>query len=235
MSASEGYSACTILDRAVQATRKVKDGQAAFERDGIVFPMMEANLSLVGALKRAAARYGRWHVLDFGGALGSTYFQSREYASASVPVKWAIVEQPAHVEAGMREFASEELSFYRTIDEACSDAAYEVLLLSGVIQYLPDPHDFLDMVLKRQFPFVIIDRVPLMINGTTRLTVQHVPKRIYPASYPSWFFSERDILRRFKQSYERVSVWPALDRHHPEGGRAEYKGFLFELRNELKS
>jgi hypothetical protein len=29
-----------------------------------------------------------------------------------------------------------------------------------------------------------------------------------------------------------MATWPALDKHHPEGGRAEYKGFLFELRKK---
>jgi hypothetical protein len=71
-----------------------------------------------------------------------------------------------------------------------------------------------------------------MTNGIARLTVQHVPKRIYPASYPAWFLSENEFLATFAKQYERVATWPALDKHNPQGGRAQYKGFLFELRSE---
>lgn len=230
--ASTGYSAQVILDRTIQATRKVKNGEAAFERDGVTFSEMEYNFPLASPLMRAATRHGRLHVLDFGGALGSTYFQARALGNATPHLKWAIVEQPAHVEAGTKEFANQELSFHRTIEDACKHEQFDVLLLSGVIQCLPDPFGFLDSVLGRRISSVILDRTPFILNGVTRLTVQHVPECIYPASYPAWFFSEAELLDRFAQNYDLMATWPALDKHHPEGGRAEYKGFLFELRKK---
>jgi len=191
---------------------------------------MEYNFPLAWALMRAAARNGRLHVLDFGGALGSTYFQSNTLVNATPHLKWAIVEQPAHVEAGSKEFGNEELSFYRTIEDACKSDEFDVLLLSGVLQCLPDPFGFIDSVVERRISSVILDRTPFMTNGITRLTVQHVPASIYPASYPAWFFSENELLAKFEKHYDRIATWPALDKHHPEGGRAEYKGFLFELK-----
>ena len=136
------------------------------------------------------------------------------------------------MKAGAKEFANQELSFHWTIEEACRREAYDVLLLSGVIQCLPDPLSFLDSVIKRGIPSIILDRTPFMVDGVARLTVQHVPEWIYPASYPAWFFSEAELLARFAQNYDLIATWPALDRLHPEGGRAEYKGFLFELKKD---
>jgi putative methyltransferase (TIGR04325 family) len=228
--ASAGYSAQVILDRTIQAARKVKSGRAVFERDAVAFDKIEYNFPLVWALMRVAARHGRLHVLDFGGALGSTYFQSRPLINAVSDLRWAIVEQPAHVAAGAKEFADGQLTFHNTIDNARQHEEYDVCLLSGVIQCLPDPLDFVRSILTLEFPTIILDRTPFMLNGATRLTVQYVPEWIYPASYPAWFFSEAKLLNIFTERYELMGTWPALDKLHPEGGRAEYRGFLFELK-----
>jgi putative methyltransferase (TIGR04325 family) len=231
--ASTGYSAKEILDQTIKATRQVRGGEAAFERDGVIFRAMEPNSPLAWALKRVADRHGKLHVIDFGGSLGSTYYQMSATRGFFSDVKWAIIEQSAHVDVGAREFANAELSFHTTIEEACKSEQFDVLLLSGVLQCLRDPFQFLDSVLDRNIPAIIVDRTPFMVSDTRRLTIQHVPKRIYAATYPSWFFAETELLAKFLKSYDRVATWPALDKHHPEGGRAEYKGYLFELKKPL--
>ena len=226
--ASSGYGEASILNKTIEAVRKVTKGEMAFERDGVPFREMQHSFPLAWALMRTAARYGRLHVLDFGGALGSSYFQSRQLLNCGRSLKWAIVEQASHVTAGNKEFANSELSFYRSIESACAENEYDVLLLSGVIQYLPDPLGFLGHVLDRRIPSIIVDRTPFMANGIARLTVQHLPKRIYRACYPAWFLSEEDFTAKFVRQYETIATWPALDKHHPQGGLAHYKGFLFE-------
>lgn len=226
--ASTGYGAEYILERTIKAAREVNNGEAAFERDGVPIAEMEYPFPLAWALMRAAARHGRLHVLDFGGALGSTYFQSRALINAASDLRWAIVEQPAHVAAGAKEFGNHELSFHDTIDAARQHAEYDVILLSSVIQYLQDPLGFVDSVLTPEFPSIILDRTPFMVDGVARLTVQHVPEWIYPASYPAWFFSEDELLARFAQQYELVAGWPGSDNAQPENGKAIFKGFLFE-------
>jgi putative methyltransferase (TIGR04325 family) len=229
-STSNGYSTELILDRTIEAIRRVKNGEAAFERDSVTFQELEYHFPLAWALMRAAARHGRLHVLDFGGALGSTYSQSRPLLDSTPSLKWAIVEQLGHVEAGKKEFTNQELSFHRTVEEACRYQQCDVLLLSGVLQCLPDPLGFLDSVLNLGIPSVILDRTPFMLNGIPRLTVQHVPDWIYPASYPAWFLSGHEVMAKFAKRYDKIASWPALDKHHPEGGSAEYKGFLFEMK-----
>lgn len=228
--ASTGYGSTEVLEQTILATRKVMKGEAAFERDGVTFDTMEQHFPLVWALMRAAAKMGRLHVLDFGGALGSTYFQSRALIGGVADLRWAVVEQPAHVAAGMQEFETRVLTFHGSIADARAVGECDVLLLSGVIQYLPDPAEFLEAMLSLRFPIVILDRTPFVSDGSTRLTVQHVPEWIYSASYPAWFFSEADVLDKFAGQYDTVASWPAVDTLHPEGGRARYQGFLFELK-----
>jgi putative methyltransferase (TIGR04325 family) len=79
---STGYSSPEILEKTRAAVLKVKAGQAEFERDSVAFdrPQHEFPL-LAGLLRAAAAANGCLSVLDFGGSLGSTYFQSRKFLS----------------------------------------------------------------------------------------------------------------------------------------------------------
>ena len=65
----------------------------------------------------AAANGGRLEVVDFGGALGSTWWQHREELSALGLRRWVVVEQPQFIEAG-REFAGEILGFAPTLAAA---------------------------------------------------------------------------------------------------------------------
>src|SRR5207249_4552400 len=117
-------------------------------------------------------------------------------------LRWSVVEQPAHVACGQTEIADEHLYFYHTIDECLKAEQPNVLLLSSVVQYLPDPYSFLNDVLQHDFGHVIVDRTPFMRDGRDRLTVQHVPAWIYEASYPAWFLSEERFLTCFHARYD---------------------------------
>jgi putative methyltransferase (TIGR04325 family) len=227
--AADGYDAPVILEQTIQATRKVRRGDAAFQRDGVVFQEIEYNYPLAFSLLRAALRHRRLHVVDFGGALGCTYDQHRRLLGTSVPVRWAVVEQPSHVAAGRREFAGDELTFHETIEEAHAGIDGDVLLLSGVLQCLPDPPGFVRAIADLGFGSVILDRTPFSADERARLTVQRVPAWIHAASYPAWFLAQ-DVLEPLAGAYETVASWAALDDLHPEGGRAEWHGYLFERR-----
>src|SRR2546421_4551976 len=115
---STGYGAPQILEKTRTALLKVKAGQAAFERDSIAFEKMENEFSLLaGLLRAAAADRGRLSVLDFGGSLGGTYFQCRNFLSPVAALRWSVVDQPRHVACGRADFANNELHFYETIDD----------------------------------------------------------------------------------------------------------------------
>lgn len=40
---------------------------------------------------------------------------------------------------------------------------------------------------------LIIDRTPVHVGETDRITLQHVPPTIYPATYPAWIFSRQKL------------------------------------------
>lgn len=227
---STGYSAPEILRKTRAALLKVKAGQAAFERDSVTFDVMQHAFPLLaGLLRMAAADRGRLSVLDFGGSLGSTYFQCRKFLSVVKDLSWSVVDQPTYVACGEVDFVNDELHFYQTIEDCVRREQPNVLLLSSVIQYLPEPYGFLEKTLKEQIPYIIIERTAFTHTGRDRLTIQHVPSSIYNASYPAWFLSEPSFRKIFASRYEIVCEYVSDEELHPEGEKAVFKGFQFEL------
>src|SRR4051812_10476410 len=78
--ASRGYDDETIVARVLAATLAVQRGEAAYERDSVLFKEPEYDYRLLAGLLRVAAeKGGRLRVLDFGGALGSSYWRHRAW------------------------------------------------------------------------------------------------------------------------------------------------------------
>lgn len=235
--ASTGYDTELILNKVLEATLKVKRGDAAFERDSVAFEHHEYVWPLVTHLMYAAARNrGRLHVVDFGGSLGSSFFQNRVLLEALTEVRWSVVEQPHFVEAGKREIEHGPLMFFDSLSEAVGDVMPQVLLLASMIQYLPDPYATLKELLTVSWQLVIVDRTAFVLNRTTdRLTVQTVPPCIYSASYPAWFLSKNKFLEVFAKDYELFTHWHCEDRYPLDGDTTSFEGFCFTRNTQDES
>jgi putative methyltransferase (TIGR04325 family) len=228
--ASTGYAAHAILETTRAAMLRVKNGEAAYERDSATFATITYSFPLLAGLLRAATENGGClSVLDFGGSLGSSYFQCRSFLSPLRELRWSVVEQPAHVACGQKEFADDHLHFYESVEGCLRVERPNVLLLSSVIQYLPKPYECLVDLIRHGFDYIIVDRTAFLRSGRDRLTLQHVPAWIYRAVYPAWFLSEQRLLGLFASRYDLVAGFPALDTTQPDGDEADYKGFIFRL------
>jgi putative methyltransferase (TIGR04325 family) len=175
-------------------------------------------------LQAAAANAGHLSVLDFGGSLGSTYYHCRSFLNGVKNLEWSIVEQPAHVACGQRDFANAQLRFYPTIEACLAERPPHVLLLSGVLQCLPEPWAFLRAAATHGFRRIIIDRCPVIPASRDRLTVETVAPRIYPASYPAWFFSGPALPTHLPAGWEIESSFDAIDRQLLDGVEIVFKG-----------
>jgi putative methyltransferase (TIGR04325 family) len=227
---STGYGAPEILEKTRAALLKVKNGEAVFERDSVLFQKPDYDFPLLSGLFRvAAASGGRLNVLDFGGSLGDTYFQHRTLLSAVPDLHWSVIDQPAQVACGRKDFANDELHFYETIADCLSERKPNVLLLSGVLQYLREPYVFLENVLKERIPYVIVERTSFACNQHDRLSVQYVPAWIYKASYPIWFLSEVSLHRIFAPHYQLICEYVA-EGEPARKGNVIFKGFQFEAK-----
>ena len=188
--ASRGYAAPEILESMLAAALRVKRGQAACERDTVCLPDIEYSWPLMAGLMWAAAQSaGELRVLDFGGALGTTYFQSRRFLAGLRHLSWGVVEQPHVVQAGREQLADGTLRFYPDIDACCREIHPNVVVFASVLQYLEHPYAVLEQCFARQVPFLLIDRTPFADSAADRICVQRVPPVIYNGSYPAWVFS----------------------------------------------
>jgi putative methyltransferase (TIGR04325 family) len=226
---SAGYDAAIILERVEAAALKVRRGEAAFERDGVLFSEIEYSWPLLAGLLSVAARHGgRLEVVDFGGALGSTYFQNRRFLAPLGEVRWNVVEQPHFVERGRLHFQDERLRFYPSLDACLTETRPNVLVLSSVLQYLEQPYEFLAAI--DPFPSVIIDLTPVHSGPRDRLTVQRVPPSIYPARYPCWIFSEERLLAALRKGFAVTAAFESHIGRELRIGRlrANYRGYVLE-------
>jgi putative methyltransferase (TIGR04325 family) len=196
-----GYDASVIFEKTRDATLKVRSGEARFERDSVVMERPDYPLFLIASLLRVALADGaRLHILDFGGALGSSFFQCRPFVSAARDLRWSVVEQRRYVEYGQAELQDQVLRFYPTIADCVRAENPNVAILSGVLQYLESPYQTIDEIIAQRIEYVVVDRQPLSARDEESLCVVTIPPHIYPASYPFWILSER----RFRAAWERA-------------------------------
>ena len=203
MVASTGYHSEIILEKTRAALLKVKNGEAAYERDSVLFDEIQYAWPMLAGLMWVAARCGgTLNVLDFGGSLGSTYFQNRAFLSALPRLRWNIVEQSRHVETGKAWFEGDCLHFYANIAACLAENQPNVVLFSSVLQYLENPYAVFEQILGLSCDWIIIDRTPFWIGPTDRLCVQRVPASIYSVSYPCYILS----MPRFHAYLEEKSL-----------------------------
>lgn len=144
---------------------------------------------------------GFLNVLDFGGALGSTYFQSRAVLKNA---KWNIVEQENFVQYGKQNIP--EINFYGTVDECLSGQGnINCVLFSSVLQYLGEPYSVLKNVLQYKVKYLLVDRTPFNFEARDRIVLQNVPEQIYKAVYPLQLFDGEKFMQKIcRAGYKEI-------------------------------
>jgi putative methyltransferase (TIGR04325 family) len=228
----KGYDSDIILNKVRTSILKVRNGEAVYERDSVIFNEVQYSNYLIKAFKDSIENESL-HVVDFGGSLGSTYFQHKQLFKDLKDLKWAVVEQKHFVDCGKKEIEIDNLKFYYTIDESLKFQSNQVLLLSSVIPYFKEPYELISNILKYDFEYIIIDRTAFIQGDKERITKQIVPEFIYKASYPSWFLNEQKFIRAFNKHYDLVFDFrSAFDPEDvlEDGLKVYRKGFYFKKR-----
>jgi putative methyltransferase (TIGR04325 family) len=218
-----GWDAPNILAKVRASALKVKRGEASFERDSVVFEYPDHRWPLAACLLYAAMKRSgdRFHVADFGGSVGSTYYQHRDVLNAIPALMWSVIEQPHFVACGKAEFEDEVLKFYDTITQVATRGRIDLVLFSGALQCLPNPFDFLAICADMGVPHILIDRHPETDAEEDHIEIQHVREPIYKANSPHRTFAKARF-EKFMESigYQMVFSFQGFDGPH-------YRGFLF--------
>jgi putative methyltransferase (TIGR04325 family) len=227
-SLTKGYDENGILEKVRDATLKVKSGEAAYERDSVIFEKIEYSWPLLAALLWAGCRNkNSLHVLDFGGSLGSSYFQNRKFLEVLHQLLWSVVEQPNFVQTGKKYVETDCLFFHNSIEETINEKGKpDLLLISCTLPYLEKPYELLQQLITYDIPYLVIDNTPFNYKSGDRLTIQKVNPSIYMASYPCWFLDYQQILNIVKTKYRIVEEYQNELSIELDGRPVHYKGFL---------
>lgn len=210
---SDGYDRTNILEKVKMATTAVVKGEAVWERDSVLFHTKTYNFELLTAILYIRHKHQTpIDIIDFGGALGSLYHQHQSIIDENIVRTWNVIEQPGFVEAGCKEFQNQRLKFYSSPDECMLISSPQLMILSSVLQYLPEPKEFLNKVLELEIPYLYFDRTAFSNLTNDRLTVQKVHPSIYKATYPCWFLSYNSFIKFMASKYTTLFEFDAIDR-----------------------
>ena len=220
---STTYNTSEVFQKTLNAARLVRDGKAAYERDSVLFDKVQYDWKLLSSLMLIANIQNKLNVVDFGGALGTSFIQNKKFLDIlQIPKKWAVVEQSEFVRIGKSEFQTDTLVFLKSLSEVNFDV--DVVLLGGSLCYIEHAYRVLDEIKNLSPKFILIVRTPFSDLSDDEISLQIVPKNIYDASYPIWTFSEPKLLAYFSDNYFLFEQWEDDLQADKD---AVAKGFLF--------
>jgi putative methyltransferase (TIGR04325 family) len=173
---------------------------------------------------KAAFGRERLSVLDWGGGLGYYYLLAKALLPGNVRLDYHCKDVATLVQAG-RELAP-EISWHQ--DDACLGREYDLVMVSGSLQYCREWRDFLKQVRKATGRYFFLTRTPVVQRAASFVAVQ----RAYGTRMLHLQFNEDELLAEIeKLGFElvrEVVVGDPVDiRNAPE--QAVLKGWLFAV------
>ncbi len=233
----KGYDEGHILKKVSFATAKVKNGEAAYERDGVLYDHIKINAPVLNSLLRISIKNdNKLKVVDFGGSLGTSYYQNIPFLKHLTELNWCIIEQEHYVKEGKSNFESEQLKFYPNIEECLKKHPNpDILILSNSLQYIKNSYEILKKLQNLKIPYLILDYMTYNPRNKDRITIQYVPPFFYgfDASYPCLFFDRSKLETQLKENYEKAyEFYCDSSTYHLELIPFKYEGSLWKLRED---
>jgi len=170
-------------------------------------------------------------ILDAGGHLGTKYRAFGRHLELRGRVDWVIYDLPAIVRAGRRFLDEGKLSGPTFIDDLAKARETDVLLASGLLQYLDVPFDAFLKKLPSLPRHLLLNKVQTR-EGPTVVTLENFEC----AEIPYQIRNRAEFLASLdKLGYDIVDEWsiPSLCRTiqtHPHLGRSSSRGYYARLR-----
>ncbi|MDR0314028.1 MAG: methyltransferase, TIGR04325 family [Treponema sp.] len=131
------------------------------------------NIFLVAAIHNYFSMFpsDKITILDFGGACGSHYFETRRLFPHDANLKWIVTETPGMVEsARIHGIETEELVFIDELKKIDNPIAF--VHSSGALQYVPDPWVYLKQLMDLNPKYMLFNRMMFNENDRTFVTIQ---------------------------------------------------------------
>ena len=198
---SRGYNDKKILEKVITAVKFCQKNKNFFERDGTVIKDKKYPKKIINFLNKKY-KGKTLNVLDYGGSLGSFYFQNIKKLNSIKKVSWSIVEQKSYVDTGNKIFKKKKISFFNNLDFVLKKFVPNVVLFSNSLQYIKNYEKILNKIFKiSSVKHIIVDRLIVTKNNKNLIFIQKNPKHHNYTSYPIVFFSKKIFLNIFKNSF----------------------------------
>lgn len=217
---------------------RLVEARSAFRWDGVLTPLFQQlAAALLAAAMRGGGFDGRLSVCDFGGGLGNGHAVLSAILGEAVRLDWDVVETPALAQVGNERFAGDGLRFHDRLD-TLEGREHDLILISGVLQYLPDPEAAFARLARRPHRHMVMNRFPVRQAAepvTADLcTVQDLGLIQVGVSVPHWCFSEERWLRIIGATHSTVMRWAdGFDGRHglDDGSEVSFIGMLLSRRS----
>jgi putative methyltransferase (TIGR04325 family) len=170
-------------------------------------------------------------VFDWGGSVGLKYFAFRRYLEYANDLEWLVSEVPAVVEVGREIARDQRATALRFTTDFTGMANADVLLASGVLQFIDDP--FSGLRAQPRLPrHLIVNKAPVY-QLQSAVTLHNMGT----AFCPYHLFNRRELVRAIETlGYRLVDEWrlPGVNCEipfHPEHSIGAYTGFYFASRD----
>ena len=197
---AKGYEDPDILAKVYESTKQVIDAGFGFERDSVKFNYNEYTYLLLTFIAFCANGKKAVRIADFGGSLGSLYWKNRNLFQEmdGVEIEWNVIEQKHFVDCGREKFNQEKgISYYYSLDELKEKP--DIILFSGVLQYIDEYRQIIELALELKPKYIIIDETYFMEYES--ICIQSVPESICKSSYPIRFFEKEKFIELFTGKY----------------------------------
>lgn len=162
-----GYEENDLVEVVYEKTRQYRD--IVFKQHPFISEISSLR-TLIGL--SLSCRSKELNVIDFGGACGAHYFDSKMVFGEKIKLRWHVVETQKMVSKAI-ELQDGNLRFFDNLQSA-KDALDRVDLVfsSGALQYVPRPYEFLGQLVDCKASNIFITRVGLSTLPTELISVQ---------------------------------------------------------------
>ena len=121
----------------------------------------------------------------------------------------------------------DNLSFYLSVSNYVTKYRPDIVIFSGVIQYLRKPNKIINYFIKKKVKNFFFLKTPFFYDKEV-IKVQNVPSYIYKSSYPIRILNESRFLKLFTDNNYKI-----IPNFFPNEKIEDilFKNFILELRN----
>ncbi|MBA3364382.1 MAG: methyltransferase, TIGR04325 family [Actinobacteria bacterium] len=180
-------------------------------------------------LALAARAKERLSILDWGGGSGHYYLLAKALLPG-VALEYHCKDVPTLAALG-RELLP-EVTFHD--DDSCLAARYDVVLVSGALQYAEDWKSMLARLGEAADPYLYVTRLPVALESPSFVVVQRAYAYGYDTEYLGWVLNRGQLLERASSAGLRLVREFLLQAWFSAAGAPEdpvgHRGFLWRAR-----